>query len=94
MNKAELAAKIAESVGLTQSQGVAVIESLTKIVTDALVRGEEVTIVGFGMFLVKERKGRVGVNPRNPSEKMTFAPVNAPKFRAGKNLKDALKAKG
>ncbi|MBI4143089.1 HU family DNA-binding protein, partial [Candidatus Uhrbacteria bacterium] len=49
------------------------------------------TITGFGTFLSKERKGRVGVNPRNPTEKIQIPSVRVPKFKAGKTLKDALR---
>jgi DNA-binding protein HU-beta len=93
MNKAELITRIAEDVGVTKKQAEDMIESFVNIVTDTLKKGGEVTIAGFGAFMSKQRKGRTGVNPQNPSEKIQIPSVTVPKFKAGKGLKDALKAK-
>ena len=57
-----------------------------------LKKGEEVVLTGFGAFSVKQRAGRTGVNPQNPTEKIQIPPVKVPKFKAGKALKDSLKA--
>lgn len=91
MNKAELIEKIAEKTGLTKKQAEDMIESFIAITTDELQNGREVVLAGFGAFSAKQRKGREGVNPRNPSEKIQIPPVTVPKFKAGKGLKDALK---
>ena len=91
MNKAELAQKIAEKVGLSKKEGEAMVEALTEIVTETIKAGGEVTIAGFGAFSAKTRAGRVGVNPQNPTQKIQIPPVKVPKFKAGKGLKDALK---
>jgi DNA-binding protein HU-beta len=64
-----------------------------EIVTKALLRGEEVTIAGFGTFSARSRKGRMGVNPQKPSEPIEIPTVVVPKFKAGKALKDTLKGK-
>lgn len=93
MNKAELVAKIAEKIGLSKKQAEEAIECFTDIVTDELKQGGEVTIAGFGNFSAKQRAGRMGVNPQNPSEKIQIPPVTVPKFKAGKALKDSLKGK-
>lgn len=93
MNKAELGAAIAEKFNLPKLQGVTIIEAITEMVTEELKKGGEVTIAGFGQFLAKERKGRSGVNPRT-KEKIQIPPIKVPKFKAGKNLKEALKASG
>jgi DNA-binding protein HU-beta len=93
MNKAELITHIAEDVGVTKKQAEDMIESFVNIVTDTIKKGGEVTIAGFGAFMSKQRKGRTGVNPQNPSEKIQIPSVTVPKFKAGKGLKDALKAK-
>jgi DNA-binding protein HU-beta len=93
MNKAELVSRIAEKVGITKKQAEDVIENFTDIVTETLKAGGEVTIAGFGAFSAKQRAGRIGVNPQNPSEKIQIPPVVVPKFKAGKSLKDALKGK-
>lgn len=91
MNKAELIAYLSEKVGVTKKQAEDMVEGFVEVVTSTLKQGGEVTIAGFGSFLAKTRKGRTGVNPRNPSEKIEIAPVTVPKFKAGKSLKDALK---
>lgn len=93
MNKAELVSRLAERVGVSKKQAEDLIESFTDIVTETLVGGGEVTIAGFGNFSAKQRAGRMGVNPQNPSEKIQIPPVTVPKFKAGKALKDALKGK-
>ena len=56
-----------------------------------LTRASSDAVAGFGTFSARERKGRIGVNPQNPSEKIQIPEVRVPKFKAGKNLKDALK---
>jgi DNA-binding protein HU-beta len=92
MNKAELAARIAERLGLTKKQGEDIVEAFTSIVTDQLSDQEEVTIAGFGTFSSRIRAARMGVNPQKPSERIRVPEVLVPKFKAGKALKDALKA--
>ncbi|MBI4281175.1 HU family DNA-binding protein [Candidatus Uhrbacteria bacterium] len=93
MNKAELANKIAERVGITKKQAEDVLESFVEITIQTLKMGGEVVLAGFGAFSARQRKGRIGVHPRKPSEKITVPPVVVAKFKAGKNLKDALKGK-
>ncbi len=93
MNKAELVTKIAEKVGISKKQAEAAIESFTDIVMATLKGGGEVTIAGFGSFSAKQRAGRMGVNPQNPSQKIQIPSVTVPKFKAGKSLKDTLKGK-
>jgi DNA-binding protein HU-beta len=93
MNKAELGAALADKFALPKAQGVSIIEAMTDMITDELKKGGEVTIAGFGQFMAKERKGRTGVNPRT-KEKITIPPIKVPKFKSGKNLKEALKASG
>lgn len=93
MNKALLAEQIAEKIGVSKKESEAMLEALVDIVIKELQANNEVTISGFGAFSAKTRAGRVGVNPQNPSEKIQIPPVTVPKFKAGKSLKDALKAK-
>ncbi|MEN9558210.1 MAG: hypothetical protein RL141_579 [Candidatus Parcubacteria bacterium] len=69
------------------------VEGFVTTVTTTLQQGGEVNIAGFGAFMARTRKGRMGVNPQNPSQKMEIPSVVVPKFKAGKGLKDALKAK-
>lgn len=92
MNKAELVTQIAEKVGVTKKQAEDMLETFVDLITETLKKGGEVTIAGFGAFSAKQRAGRTGVNPQNPSEKIQIPAVVVPKFKAGKGLKDALKA--
>ena len=93
MNKADLAALIAEQLDVSKKLGEDFVAALEEIITRALVNGEEVTIAGFGTFSSRMRKGRIGVNPQKPSEKIEIPSVLVPKFKAGKALKDTLKGK-
>ena len=89
MNKADLIDAVAHKTGLGKSQSCAAVESVLDIITEALTRGDSVSLVGFGIFSVSERAGRVGRNPRT-GESITIASSRAPKFKAGKGLKDAV----
>lgn len=93
MNKAELAARIADKTNVPKKTAEEFVETFQEIVTRTLMEGGEVTIAGFGTFSARTRKGRIGVNPQNPSEKIEIPPVVVPKFKAGKALKDSLKGK-
>lgn len=88
-----LAQAIADKVGLSKKEAESMLEAFVDIVTSALGKGGSVNIAGFGAFSAKQRAGRVGVNPQNPSEKIQIPPVIVPKFKAGKGLKDTLKGK-
>lgn len=94
MNKAELAHTIAERVGISKTQGEAVIATMVGIIIDTLKKGGEVTIAGFGEWTARTRAGRVGVNPQKPTEKIQIPPVKVAKFKAGKVLKESLKGSG
>lgn len=89
MNKADLIDVVAEETGLGKHQASAALESTLNAITAALSRGDTVSLVGFGIFSVSERAGRVGRNPRT-GESIEIAPSRAPKFKAGKGLKDAV----
>lgn len=91
MNKAELVAMLAEKTGLAKKQVEDLLESLVDAVVKTLQSGGEVTIAGFGTFSSKKRAARTGVNPQKPDQKIHIPAVTVPKFKAGKNLKDALK---
>ena len=89
MNKSELIAKIAEKSGLNQKDAGKALDGLTQAVSDALANGENVTLVGFGTFSVKERAARTGCNPQT-GEEIQIAASKVPSFKAGKALKDAV----
>jgi len=91
MNKTELVAAFAERMELTKKDAEKALAVFTDIVTEELVKGEKVSITGFGTFEVVDRAEREGRNPAT-GEPMTIAASKALKFKAGKLLKDAVKA--
>lgn len=91
MNKAGLIERIAAEANVTKKQAEDMLEKAVKIIVDELKAGNEVTITGFGTFMVKTRHARGGVNPQKPSERIQIPEVRVAKFKTGKTLKDALK---
>ena len=92
MNKQELADKLSEKFPeLPKAKMVELLEALTQIITETMKAGGEVTLAGFGAFSAKMRKGRMGINPQTKAA-IEIASVNVPKFKAGKTLKDAMRA--
>ena len=91
MNKKELVAAIAEKTGVSKKDAEAVLAAFTDVVTEVLKDGDKVQLVGFGTFSVAEKAERIGRNPRT-GEKKTIPASKAPKFKAGKALKDAVNA--
>ena len=87
MNKMELVSAIAEKSDLSKRDAEAALNAFTDIVADELKKGEKIQLVGFGTFEVSERAAREGRNPRS-GEVMHIAASKAPKFKAGKALKD------
>jgi len=90
LSKADLVSKIAADAGVTKDQAGKALNSFLGAVEDALKNGEKLTLVGFGTFYVAERGARMGVNPAT-GEKIKIAASKAPKFKAGKALKDLVK---
>lgn len=89
MSKTELVAAIAERTGLTKKDSEAAVNAFVETLTEQLKKGEKVQLIGFGTFEVSERAARTGRNPQTGAE-MTIAASKAPKFKAGKALKDSL----
>ena len=89
MNKAELVAAMAEQAGLSKKDAEAALKAFTDVVSDELKNGGKVQLVGFGTFEVSERAAREGRNPQT-GKSMKIAASKAPKFKAGKALKDSL----
>ncbi len=89
MNKSELIESIAESADLTKSDAGRALDAVIEAITNALRKGETVSLVGFGSFGVKERAERQGRNPQT-GEAITIKSAKIPSFKAGKALKDAL----
>lgn len=92
MNKAELVSAISEATDLKNKETEALLEALTTSIADALKKGDKVAVTGFGTYSVTKRKARKGRNPRT-GKQITIPASKAPRFSAGKALKDALKAK-
>ena len=89
MNKAELIAEVAAKTGLSKKDSESAVNAFVDVVTNSLVKGEKVQIVGFGAFDVKERAERIGRNPQTKKE-IQIPASKIPQFKAGKALKDAV----
>ena len=91
MNKTELVAAIAEQAGVSKKDAEKTLKAFTDVVADELKKGGKVQLVGFGTFEVSERAAREGRNPQT-GKAMKIKASKAPKFKAGKALKDMLNA--
>ena len=91
MNKTELVAAIAENANISKKDAEGALKAFVDVVTEELKKGEKIQLVGFGTFEVSERAERTGRNPRS-GETMKIEASKAPKFKAGKALKDAINA--
>ena len=89
MNKSELIAAVAEQAGLSKKDAEKAVNAVVSAVTDALVEGDKVQLVGFGTFEVRARGARTGKNPRT-GEAIKIAASKVPAFKAGKALKDSV----
>ena len=90
MNKEQLVERVAEKTGATKKDVADVLNSALEMVSGALKKGEKVTIVGFGTFLVRKRKAREGRNPQTGA-KIKIPAKRVPAFTAGKELKTAVR---
>jgi DNA-binding protein HU-beta len=91
VNKTELIEITAEDSGLARDDAAKVIDSMLTAVTNTLIRGEDVTIPGFGKFSTVQRAARMGRNPATGAE-LEIKAATAPKFIAGAGLKAAVNA--
>ena len=89
MNKAELVDAIADSADLSKAAASRALDAVINSVTDALKDGDQVSLVGFGTFTVKDRAARTGRNPQT-GQPIEIAAAKVPGFKAGKALKDAV----
>ena len=89
MNKVEIVDAIAKDTGLTKKDAEAALKSFVDTVTKELTKGHSVQLIGFGSFDVGKRAARTGRNPKT-GETIKIAASKAPKFKAGKALKDAV----
>lgn len=93
MNRAELVDAVASITGQTKQQTHDTLNAILHTITGSLSKGERVMLVGFGTFERRNRKARSGVNPQNPSKKLTIAAAKVPAFRAGAELKSIVDGK-
>ena len=90
VKKAQLAAMLAEKMGVSKKQGMEWLDGFVDIVTDTMRKGDKVNITGFGIFKVSDRKAREGRNPRT-GETIQIKASKKPRFTPGKVLKEAIK---
>lgn len=89
MNKAELIEAVAEAADISKAGAARAVDAVLDSITTAMKKGDQVTLVGFGTFLVRERAARTGRNPKT-GEPINIAAAKVPSFKAGKALKDAV----
>ena len=87
MNKAGLVEEVSSETGLTKKASREAVDAITSVITDALARGEKVTLVGFGTFRAVTRKARTGRNPQTGGT-IQIPAKKVPRFRPGKNLRE------
>lgn len=89
MNKGEFVDAVAAKGEMSKADAANAVDAVLDVVTDAMKEGDQVTLVGFGTFLVRKREARTGRNPRT-GEPLEISASNVPSFKAGKALKDAV----
>ena len=89
MNKSDLVAVVAEKLGATKRDAEASLNAVVEAITESLVKGEKIQLVGFGSFEVRKRAARKGRNPQT-KEEIRIPASKAPVFKAGKVFKDAI----
>jgi len=89
MKKSELVGAVAEKAGLSKKDAEKACAAFVDAITEALVEGDKVSLVGFGTFSVKDRPARVGINPFT-KETIQISASKAPVFKAGKALKETV----
>ena len=94
MTKQEFVDRVAMKSGLSKQDAAKAVDAFLDSITTALTSGDTVSFTGFGKFSTSQRKARMGVNPRNPSQKVHIPASTVPKFSAGSGLKQAVKSSG
>lgn len=90
MNKTELISQVAEVSELSKKDATKAVDAVFEVITNTLAKGEDVKLIGFGNYLVKDRAARIGRNPQDGSE-VEIPAKRVPAFKPGKALKDAVK---
>jgi DNA-binding protein HU-beta len=91
VTKQEFVDQIASKTDLSRKDAAKAVDAFLETVTESLKRRQDVTFTGFGKFSTQNRAARQGVNPRNPSQKVTIPAATVPKFSAGSTLKSAVR---
>ena len=91
LTKQEFVNEVARRADLSSRDAAKAVDAFLDSITDTLKGGGEVAFTGFGKFTTQRRAERQGVNPRNPTEKVTIPAATVPKFTAGSQLKQAVK---
>jgi len=89
VNKAELIDAVAENADISKAAAARAVDTVLESITTTLKNGEQVALIGFGTFSVKDRAARTGRNPRT-GEPLEIPAAKVPSFKAGKALKDAV----
>jgi DNA-binding protein HU-beta len=89
MNKAEFVSAVADAADFSKVEAAKAVEAIIEVVKKALKKGDQISLVGFGTFVVRKRAARTGRNPRTGQQIKIKASKN-PSFKAGKALKDAI----
>lgn len=92
MTKQEFVDAVSAKSGLGKGDAAKAVDAVLDTITEALQRRDTVNFTGFGKFTTSDRKARMGVNPRNPGEKVHIPASTVPKFSAGSSLKATVRA--
>jgi DNA-binding protein HU-beta len=91
VTKQEFVDAVAQRSGLGKREAAMAVDAVLDTITETLRRRDQINFTGFGKFATSERKARMGVNPRNPSEKVHIPAATVPKFTAGSALKQSVR---
>ena len=91
MTKQEFIDEVAQKTNLSKKDAAAAVDAFLTTVEGALKKGDVVAFTGFGKFSTQRRAARMGVNPRNPGQKVMIPAATVPKFSAGSGLKSAVR---
>jgi DNA-binding protein HU-beta len=91
VTKQEFVDAVAQRSGLGKREAAQAVEAVLETITETLRRRDQINFTGFGKFATSDRKARMGVNPRNPGEKVHIPAATVPKFTAGSALKQSVR---
>jgi DNA-binding protein HU-beta len=91
VTKQEFVDAVSQRSGLGKREAAQAVDAVLDTITEALRRRDSINFTGFGKFATSERKARMGVNPRNPGEKVHIPAATVPKFTAGSSLKQSVR---